>query len=106
VLVATDEAARRRSRFYAPHEVVLAVEIASPTSQSMDRVTKPALYAAAGIPYYWRIEVSDGEIEVHTCKVDPIEVLYRPFGTFNVEIDALEPWPIKMPISKIKPRYL
>src|SRR3982751_5346913 len=33
VLVATDEAAQRRARHYAPFEVVLAVEIWSPTSQ-------------------------------------------------------------------------
>jgi Uma2 family endonuclease len=35
-----------------PHEVVLTVEIVSPTSVSMDRITKPALYAQAGIPFY------------------------------------------------------
>src|ERR1044072_8348809 len=48
----------------------LAVEIVSPTSQSMDRITKPALYARAGIPYYWRIE-TDGGITVHAHKIDP-----------------------------------
>jgi Uma2 family endonuclease len=30
----------------------LAIEIVSPTSQAMDRVTKPALYAKAGIPFF------------------------------------------------------
>jgi Uma2 family endonuclease len=73
---------------------------------SMDRITKPALYAAAGIPYYWRIETADDEIEVHTCKIDPEADMYRPFGTFNVEIDTHEPWRIKVPIAKLKPRYL
>jgi Uma2 family endonuclease len=105
VLVATDEAARRRARFYAPHEVTLAVEIVSPTSQSMDHITKPALYAAAGIPYYWVIE-TDGGISVHTYKIDPEAEMYRPFGTFETEIDAVEPWPIKLPIAKLRPRYL
>ena len=105
VLVATDEAAKRRGRLYAPHEVVLAVEIVSPTSVSMDRITKPALYAAASIPYYWRIETRDG-ISVHTYKIDPESEMYRPFGTFDVEIDTVEPWPIKLPISKLTPRYL
>jgi Uma2 family endonuclease len=110
VLVATDTAAQRRSGRYAPHEVVLAVEIVSPTSTSMDRITKPALFAAAGIPYYWRIELladRDGRgIEVHTCKIDSESEMYRPFGTFNVEIDTVEPWPIKIPIAKLTPRYL
>ena len=32
--------------------------------------------------------------------------MYRPFGTFDVEIGTVEPWPIKLPISKLTPRYL
>ena len=105
VLVATDEAARRRSRHYAPHEVVLTVEIVSPTSVSMDRITKPALYAAAGIPFYWRIE-TDGGITVHTYKIDPEHEIYEPFGTFSDTIDASQPWPIKVSIGPLTPRYL
>jgi Uma2 family endonuclease len=38
-------------------DVLLAVEIVSPGSRVMDRSTKPSLYAEAGIPYYWRIEL-------------------------------------------------
>jgi Uma2 family endonuclease len=104
VLVATDDAARRRSRFYAPHEVVLAIEIVSPTSQSMDRVMKPALYAKAGIPYYWRIE-TDEAITVHTYKIDPEDEVYLPFGTFTDVISAEQPWTIKVPISRLRPRH-
>jgi Uma2 family endonuclease len=58
VLVTTAEAAEHRIRNYEPHEVLLAVEIVSDTSQSMDRILKPTLYAQAGIPCYWRIEVT------------------------------------------------
>jgi len=105
VLVATDEAARRRSRHYGPHEVVLAVEIVSPTSTSMDRITKPALYAAAGIPFYWRIETVGG-ITVHTNKIDPEHEIYEPLGTFSETIDTELPWPIKLPIGPLTPRYL
>jgi Uma2 family endonuclease len=32
------------------------VEVVSPSTVSVDRVTKPALYAEAGIPVYIRIE--------------------------------------------------
>lgn len=106
VLVPTDEAARRKSAKFTPREVVLAIEIVSPSTQSMDRITKPALYAAAGIPYYWRVETRNGEIEVHTGKIDRKSKVYRPFGTFSVEIDTPEPWPIKIPIAKLRPRYL
>ena len=105
VLVATDEAARRRGRLYSPHEVVLAIEIVSPTSTSMDRITKPALYATAGIPYYWRIEIDDG-IRVHAYKIDPEHEVYRPVDTFETAIDVTEPWPIHVPIKRLTPRHL
>jgi Uma2 family endonuclease len=105
VLVVTDEAAQRVPRHFAPHEVVLAVEIVSPTSQSMDRITKPALYARAGIPYYWRIE-TDGGITVHAHKIDPAQELYEPVGTFTDVIDTPEPWRIEIPISALTPRHL
>jgi hypothetical protein len=36
--------------------VVLAVEVVSPSSTTHDRFIKPALYAEAGIPSYWRVE--------------------------------------------------
>jgi Uma2 family endonuclease len=52
VVVLNAEAARRTPGPFAPHEAVLAIEIVSPTSQAMDRVTKPALYAKAGIPFF------------------------------------------------------
>jgi Uma2 family endonuclease len=104
VLVATDEAARRRGRFYAPHEVVLAIEIVSPTSQAMDRITKPALFAKAGIPYYWRVE-TDGGISVDTYKIDPEDEVYVPFGTFTEVVETAEPWPISVPIARLTPRH-
>ncbi|MBV9312728.1 MAG: Uma2 family endonuclease [Pseudonocardia sp.] len=37
-------------------DVLMLVEIASPSNVAIDRAIKPQLYAAAGIPYYVRIE--------------------------------------------------
>jgi Uma2 family endonuclease len=105
LVVATDQAARRRSAKYSPDEVVLAIEIVSPTSTSMGRITKPALYATAGIPYFWRIE-TDGAITVHTYKLDREHGIYQPVGTFDDIIDTDQPWSIKVPISSFTPRYL
>jgi len=41
---------------FKPSDVRLVVEIVSPSSVSMDRLLKPARYAEAGIPSYWRVE--------------------------------------------------
>ncbi|BBH65959.1 hypothetical protein ACTI_26440 [Actinoplanes sp. OR16] len=105
VQVATDEAARRRGRFYTPDEIVLAVEIVSPSSLAMDRVTKPALYASAGIPHYWRIETAGG-IVVHAHRLDSDSGVYRPVEIFDARIRTLEPWPIDIPIKRLTPRHL
>ncbi len=40
--------------------VTLVVEIVSPGSRTTDRLTKPAVYARAGIASFWRIELEDG----------------------------------------------
>ncbi|WP_330184815.1 Uma2 family endonuclease [Nocardia sp. NBC_01503] len=39
-------------------QIVLAVEVVSRSTTVADRVVKPLLYAAAGIPTYWRLETS------------------------------------------------
>ncbi|MEU5548111.1 Uma2 family endonuclease [Streptomyces sioyaensis] len=39
------------------HDVLLVVEIASPSTRVTDRKMKPHLYAAAGIAHYWRLEL-------------------------------------------------
>jgi len=36
--------------------VLLVVEVVSPGSVTLDRITKPAVYAEQGIPYFWRID--------------------------------------------------
>jgi len=105
VLVTTDEAARRTQRPFEAREVILAVEIVSPTSQAMDRILKPALYAQAGIPFYWRIEVTD-RLSVHAYKAAPSGDVYTHVGEFTEVIELAEPWPITIPVSRLTPRHL
>lgn len=53
---------------YSPHEVVLAIEVVSPGSETQDRREKPYQYAAGKIPHYWRVEL-EPEIAVHTFRL-------------------------------------
>ena len=60
---------RRREDFYArempgPADVLLIVEVAD-TSSRYDRAVKVPLYARAGIPELWLIDLETEEIEVH-----------------------------------------
>lgn len=53
-----------------PDVVVLAIEIVSPGSQKLDRVVKPAEYAKAGVPHYWRVERSPATVHKYTLATD------------------------------------
>lgn len=90
---------RPREVAYAPQDFGLLVEVVSPTSTGMDRVLKPAEYAAAGVPFYWRVE-SEPVVEVIAYEL--VDGSYReaarvssgtgelpgPFP-FTVDVDAL-----------------
>jgi Uma2 family endonuclease len=104
VLVVTAEATARDPAKFEPHEVLLVIEIVSPGSVTMDRVAKPTIYAQAGIPFYWRVE-RDAGIVVHTYELDRDGEVYAPTGVFDKMIEIDRPWPIRVPISKITPRY-
>ena len=69
-----DRAASARDRI-TPADVLLAVEVMSPGSVSTDRVTKPAQYAAAGIPHFWRLELDPLLLVVHRLSGSSYEVV-------------------------------
>lgn len=77
VLVAHTAAVWSGRSLLVPADLLLAVEVVSPSSATTDRVTKPALYAAAGVPAYWRVELAGAEA--------PSVVTYRLMGTAYVE---------------------
>jgi Uma2 family endonuclease len=105
VIITSTQAMVSKVPRFLPQDVHLAVEIVSPSSISMDRVLKPALYAAAGIPNYWRIEL-DGGMAVHTFALDPVTQVYRETGTFGTTIVVETPWPMKLPLDEVAPRDL
>lgn len=47
-----------------PHTALLLVEVSGSTLKQ-DRITKAAIYAAAGIPEYWIVNLRDDRVEVH-----------------------------------------
>jgi Uma2 family endonuclease len=53
---------------YDPADVTLAIEVVSPGTQTIDRLHKPAEYAAAKIEHYWYVEISP-QIVVHTYRL-------------------------------------
>jgi Uma2 family endonuclease len=82
--------------YVLPPRVLLLVEVESPNT-SRDRVLKPALYAAAGIPAYWRVEL-DGPgtpaVVMHVLDGG----LYRETGTVRAGESAMVdvPFPVEL----------
>ena len=57
-----------RTSLLRPSQVVLAVEVVSPGSETTDRRYKPVDYAVAGIAHFWRIETRSG-LRLHTFRL-------------------------------------
>jgi Uma2 family endonuclease len=87
------------SRHYVQAEqVVIAVEVVSPGTRRRDRLEKPADYAAAGVPYYWRIEQDPVHVFAYQLEAGRG---YRPIADSAEELVLDEPFPIRMPIQAI-----
>ena len=96
--VAVVEGTPRRYREAHPSTAVLVVEVAD-ASLAFDRTRKAALYARAGIPDYWIVNLLDGVLEVHRQPegdayrerlVLPSQERVRPLARPEVEIAVAE----------------
>jgi Uma2 family endonuclease len=103
VLIVTADATKRNVSRYLPTEVIVAVEIVSSDSQAMDRIMKPALYAEAGIPHFWRVE-TDGGVRVATYRLDVGADVYTSTGEFDDVIDVSQPFALSLPIATFSGR--
>jgi len=82
---------------YQPRDVALAVEIVSESSRGLDGIRKPAHYAAAGIPCFWRIEVGP-VLVIHHMVLGPTGE-YQPAGSFSDRLRTEVPWPMDLDLS-------
>ncbi|GAB7047276.1 Uma2 family endonuclease [Catenuloplanes indicus] len=104
VLVCYDDVVGDNEHYVLPADVVLAVEVVSPSTKTTDRFAKPGEYAAAGIPCYWRIERDPLHVFAYQLR-EPT----RPSGLREYELvadsDTLikveQPFPIEFPLSEI-----
>lgn len=83
-------------RHPGPQDVALVVEVADATLER-DRTLKKRLYALAGIPVYWIVNLIEGQIEVYTNPLGPAEEPdyrqrqdYRPPDAVPLIIEDME----------------
>ncbi|WP_030548157.1 Uma2 family endonuclease [Streptomyces albus] len=86
-------------------KVALVVEVVSPLSRQEDRVRKPAMFAEAKVPYYWRVERGDDGLPVvHELW------LHRDLGTYvpapahpshSGKLDTELPFPVTIDLHSL-----
>lgn len=89
-----------RANPLGPRDIGLLVEVVSPRTRKTDRFTKPAEYAAAGVPLFWRLE-TEPVLVLHPFVLDagayvPLEPVAQrgptptPWGELVIDVRALE----------------
>ena len=73
--LAVVRAEEAQSREHHPRTALLVIEVAG-ESLRLDRKSKAALYARAGIPEYWIVNLAESTVEVHR-EPDPTTDSYR-----------------------------
>ena len=93
-----------RQTSFDPAEVVLAVEIVSPESEKRDRVTKPRLYADAGIRHFWRVEENAGLPVVYVFELEPASGSYAVTGIHHGQLKVTVPFLVDVDLTKLRRR--
>lgn len=89
--------------WFAPEDVLLAIEVVCPESAHRDRTVKLRKYAEAGIPHYWCIEDEDSVPAVHVYELDEPTRSYAPAGIFRHALKRSLPFEISLDLDKLTP---
>ena len=91
---------------FKAEDVLLAVEVVSPDSESRDRTTKPHKYALAGIPHYWRVEEdgTTGRPLLHVYELDPMTRSYVHMGMHHDRLKVDKPSAIAVDLGTVETR--
>ncbi|MEU9454318.1 Uma2 family endonuclease [Streptomyces sp. NPDC048277] len=85
--------------------LALVVEVVSPGSRRDDRVSKPAQFAAARVPCYWRVELDRaGRLEVHEYWLNADTLTYIPAPMHPVHHGKLItelPFPVEIDLDAL-----
>jgi hypothetical protein len=103
VLVVTASAYedQERATWYDGPDVILAVEVVSPSSAARDRERKPQICAKAAIKYLWRIENEGGSPVVYTYEFDAASAAYVVTGIFHDRLRLPVPFPVDLDLAEL-----
>jgi Uma2 family endonuclease len=86
-----------------PQHCALVVEVMSPGSVTTDQTDKPAEYAAARIPHYWRVELDPAEsiLSVFCYRLDPTTGAYTSAGVHTGKMTVTEPISVTIDLAAL-----
>lgn len=90
-----------RTRPIRAADVVLVGEVVSPGSKRKDRHDYPPRYAAAGIPFYWRVETPVTSDAVHVHAYALRDGSYVLQGEFSGHLTVEQPFPMSFSLDAI-----
>jgi Uma2 family endonuclease len=88
--------------FYQPSDVLLVAEVVSEESAERDRKRKPQLYAKAGIPHFWLVEIVTAALEVHVYQLDEVTESYAPVGLYRDRLELPTPFPMDIDLTELR----
>jgi len=86
-----------------PQHCTLVVEVMSPGSVTTDQTDKPAEYAAARIPHYWRVEHHPAEnaLSVFCYRFDPTTGSYASAGVHMGKMTVTDPITLTLDLTSL-----
>jgi Uma2 family endonuclease len=103
-LIIFEPAARKRVRaeggLIRASEVLVVVEIVSPSSWRTDNVTKRALYADAGIPRYWIIDIEE-PVSLVDCHLTE-HFGYQDHACVTGTFTTTTPFPLRIDLDQLR----
>jgi len=75
----------------------------SPGSVTTDQTDKPAEYAAARIPHYWRVEhdPAEGALTVFCYRLDPTTGAYASAGVHTGKMTVTDPVSVTIDLASL-----
>jgi Uma2 family endonuclease len=104
LVVLPQDVVRRGGAKAQAAEALLVVEVVSPGSTSTDRFLKPAKYAEAGIPHFWRVEFQP-ELSLTAYALPDGARAYTEVGTWTAGRTApiRAPFEVDIEIAELAP---
>jgi Uma2 family endonuclease len=95
----------RQQTWIEAEQVLCPVEVISPSSYHRDRIDKPAICAALGIPYYMHIEIRSEDVLIELLRLAGGKYVRHAHALAGQTFETTEPFPFSFdPAELLEPR--